>query len=115
MESRGPERDAREKGLAPERLHGGVNRRGEGLRGGGRGRWERLWRERESWAGKREGWGKGRGGGGVRMMGTEEGNTELVEQSLDRERVVGEGTEMKEKGTGVGKGRMWGGAEGKGE
>ena len=48
------------------------------------------------------------------MMGTEEGNTELVGQSLDRERVVGEGPEMKEKGTGW-KGRMWGGAEGKGE
>ena len=48
-------------------------------------------------------------------MGTEEGNTELVGQSLDRERVVGEGPEMKEKGTGIGKGRMWVGAEGKGE
>lgn len=49
------------------------------------------------------------------MMWTEQENKELGGQSLDRERVVGEGTEMKEKGKGVGKGRMWGGAEGKGE
>lgn len=49
------------------------------------------------------------------MMGTEQENKELGEQSLDRERVVGEETEMKEKGKGVGKGRMWGGAKGKGE
>ena len=52
---------------------------------------------------------------GVRMMWTEQENKELGGQSLDRERVVEEGTEMKEKGKGVGKGRMWGGAEGKGE
>lgn len=37
MERLGRERNAREKGLAPERLHGGVNRRSEGLRGGGEG------------------------------------------------------------------------------
>ena len=80
--------------------------------GWGRGRWERFWRERESWEGKAgvKAW-----RWGVRMMGTEQENKELGEQSLDRERVVGEGTEMKEKGKGVGKGRMWGGAEGKGE
>lgn len=34
METRGRQRDAREKGLAPERLNGGVHRRGEGLRAG---------------------------------------------------------------------------------
>ena len=34
------------------------------------------------------------------MMGTEQGNMELGGQSLDRERVAGEGTEMKEKGKG---------------
>ena len=45
------------------------------------------------------------------MMGTEQENKELGGQSLDRERVGGEGTEMKETGKGVGKGvgkgRMW--------
>lgn len=40
------------KGAMPERLNGvGVHRRGEGLRAG-RGRWERFWRERESWEAK---------------------------------------------------------------
>lgn len=58
MERRGRERDAREKGLAPERLHGGLNRRGEGLRGGGEGD--------GNGCGEKGGAGRGRGKAGVK-------------------------------------------------
>lgn len=50
-----------------------------------------------------EGWGGGAGGGGCGRWGQKRVNTGAGGQSLDRERVVGEGTEMKEKGKGVGR------------